>query len=423
MEFPAGDVVWCGQRQQHLLGTERRILRVFDLCKQNHEFVAPLAAHGVRIAQASQQTLRNRLQEFVADRVSERIVDVFEAIQIQKQHGVMLAVATGQGNCVLHAVAQQRPVRQIGEKIMPGQMRHPFPGLARGAYIVEHDYRARDVTCAVVDRGSRIFDDGFKTVAAQENAVRGQPHGLVFFNGQCHRIGRDCACGAVDNPKYIGKGTPRSILAGPTRHGLRDCIEVGDVARDVGAEYGVADGIERDLRALPFHEKRLLPRLALDHAAQSPRQPVVVEMFLEQVILRATLCGLRGDGFVFPGGQDQGRNQRGHREECLERLDTLTIRQEQIEQDRGNSRLAQSAHAVAEPPDPFQTPFVFGCRSQCVANQAGIGGVFRDKEHGERFVVHGYGIWTGLFDSKAPAKGLAWQSGASATARSVRQPT
>ena len=278
----------------------------------------------VRTAQASHQTLRNRLQEFVADRVSERVVDVFEAIQIQKHHGVMLAVATGQGNRIVH-----------------------------------------------------------KPVAAYENAVRGQPHGLVFFNGQCHRIGRHCACGAVDNPKYFGKGTTRGILAGLTRHGLRDCIAVGDVARDVGAENGVADGIEGDLRALLFQEKRLLSRLVLDHAAQSPRQPVVVEMILEQVILRATLCALRGDGFIFPGGQDQGRNQRGHREECLKRLDSLTIRQEQIEQDRGNSRLAQSAHAVS-------------------------------------FMAMGSGRV--LFDSKAPGKGLAWQSGASATARSVRQP-
>ncbi len=56
----------------------------------------------VRTAQASHQTLRNRLQEFVADRVSERVVDVFEAIQIQKHHGVMLAVATGQGNRIVH---------------------------------------------------------------------------------------------------------------------------------------------------------------------------------------------------------------------------------------------------------------------------------------------------------------------------------
>ena len=51
-------------------------------------------------------------------------------------------------------------------------------------------------------------------------------------------------------------------------------------------------------------------------------------MILQEMILRATLCGLPGDAFIFQVGQDQDRNQRGGLEERVERLDALAIGQE-----------------------------------------------------------------------------------------------
>ena len=49
------------------------------------------------------------------------------------------------------------------------------------------------------------------------------------------------------------------------------------------------------------------------------------------MVLRAALCGLPGDAFIFQVGQDQDRNQGGGLEEGLECLDALTIGQEQVE--------------------------------------------------------------------------------------------
>ena len=66
-------------------------------------------------------------------------------------------------------------------------------------------------------------------------------------------------------------------------------IEIGHVAPEVGAHDRVADGVERDLCALLFFEQRLGVRRALDHAADSLRQQVIVEAGLEQIILRSTL--------------------------------------------------------------------------------------------------------------------------------------
>ena len=103
MELLLGDTVRCRQRQQHLFRTEGRIFRVLDLRKQYHEFIPALTAHGVRAAHTGHQALCDRLQQLVANRMSQGVVDVLEAIQIQKQHSALLAVTTGQSNRVLRS--------------------------------------------------------------------------------------------------------------------------------------------------------------------------------------------------------------------------------------------------------------------------------------------------------------------------------
>src|SRR2546426_772819 len=81
-------------------------------------------------------------------------------------------------------------------------------------------------------------------------------------------------------------------------------IEIGYVARDVGAENGVADGVERDLGAFLFDEQRLFHRFALNHVVQSPRQRVAGEfkaveeaLFIEKERAQVTLNSI-GDAVL-----------------------------------------------------------------------------------------------------------------------------
>ena len=97
-----------------------RILGVRDPRKQDHEFIPALAAHGVRLPPASDQALCDRLQQFVADEMSHRVVDALEAIQVQKQYRELLVVAFRGGDSLLDAVGQQHAVGQAGEKVVLG---------------------------------------------------------------------------------------------------------------------------------------------------------------------------------------------------------------------------------------------------------------------------------------------------------------
>ena len=59
---------------------------LFHFRKQHDEFVAALPADRVRAAHAIHQALGDGLQQLVADRMAQGIVDVLEAVQIQEQH-------------------------------------------------------------------------------------------------------------------------------------------------------------------------------------------------------------------------------------------------------------------------------------------------------------------------------------------------
>src|SRR5258707_467812 len=65
--------------------TRGRVFRMADLGEQNNEFISALAADRVRTAHARQQSFCNGLQKLVAGGMSQRIIDVFEAIQIQEE--------------------------------------------------------------------------------------------------------------------------------------------------------------------------------------------------------------------------------------------------------------------------------------------------------------------------------------------------
>ena len=101
------DAVGRAQRQEYLLRTDGRILRVRHFREQDHEFIAALPADGVRAAHASEQPLRHGLQQAVADGVAQRVVDVLEAIHVQEQHRQFLPVTVRQGHRLGQPVVEQ----------------------------------------------------------------------------------------------------------------------------------------------------------------------------------------------------------------------------------------------------------------------------------------------------------------------------
>ena len=141
----------------------------------------------------------------------------------------------------------------------------------------------------VVDGGDGVFDRNFKSVAPDQDAVRRQVHGSVLPNRHFHGIGGGLAARGVQDSEHFGHGPAcrflhdQPVIFSATR--LRKVM----FPRDVGANDGVADAVERDLGAFLFHEQRFFHGLALDRIAQRPQQPARLDLAFDQIILRAFL--------------------------------------------------------------------------------------------------------------------------------------
>jgi hypothetical protein len=72
----------------------RKITSSFDWSLQDqHELVAADAADGVALAQHRAQPLAHALQQLVAGRVAERVVDELEVVEVHEHHGDVRAAS------------------------------------------------------------------------------------------------------------------------------------------------------------------------------------------------------------------------------------------------------------------------------------------------------------------------------------------
>ena len=110
-----------GDRLAHL-GADALHRAVDDLLvrlvvEDQHELVAADARHGVALAQHAAQALGHRLQQQVAGRVAEAVVDELEVVEVHEHHrdGARLALRVHR---LAQAVVQQVAVRQAGERVV-----------------------------------------------------------------------------------------------------------------------------------------------------------------------------------------------------------------------------------------------------------------------------------------------------------------
>jgi hypothetical protein len=173
---------------------------VLHLGKQHHKFIAALTAHGVGAAHRGSQAIRDGLKKLVADGVPERVVNLFEVIQIDIQHSELFALALGKRNRVAEPVLQQRAIRQIGQRIVLGRMRH-FRQLHLGLFALRNvaNGRSDEDSLRTFQRTQHDLDGEFPAIfgepvklnvrpspyegaARNSGIVRKQAFGKAFWN-------------------------------------------------------------------------------------------------------------------------------------------------------------------------------------------------------------------------------------------------
>jgi hypothetical protein len=134
MQVALMNVVRKAYRREYPLRAEGRFFAASQLRQQNHELIATVTADGVRVTHARDDATCDGLQQLIANRMPERIVDGLEPIDVHEQYGGRRAMTLCQGGRAAEPIVQQQPVGQSGQRIVLGQVRHPQPSPVTGVF-------------------------------------------------------------------------------------------------------------------------------------------------------------------------------------------------------------------------------------------------------------------------------------------------
>ena len=95
---------------------------VLDSGLNDGEFVAAEPGRHIGFFKATAQAIGDALEQFIADRMAERVVDALEFVDIDIEHRQLLA-RPYRLERLFQPLAEQDPVRQFGQPVVMRQMR------------------------------------------------------------------------------------------------------------------------------------------------------------------------------------------------------------------------------------------------------------------------------------------------------------
>ena len=129
-DLVASHVERCVEQLKHPVGESDCLGRLLDRRQDDGELVATQPRHGVRFTRVLHQPFCDDLQQRIANRMSERVVDLLELVEVQVQQRQPLPT-TGMRECCFQLMMEQHTVRQVGQSVMVREVYHP--GFRRAA--------------------------------------------------------------------------------------------------------------------------------------------------------------------------------------------------------------------------------------------------------------------------------------------------
>ena len=105
------------------------VVGILDPGLNDGEFVAAEPGDEIGLARAGSEAGGDRFQQLVADHVAERVVDALEFVDVDIEHR-QLPVRRDVGQFALEPFVEQRAVRQIGQRVVMGEVGDALLGAA-----------------------------------------------------------------------------------------------------------------------------------------------------------------------------------------------------------------------------------------------------------------------------------------------------
>ena len=204
----AGEVVGRAHRFADPSRQHGGVERLLDAGLDDGEFVAAEARDGVGLAHAAAQPLGHDLEQLVADRMAERVVDALEVVEVEIEHR-KLAAAPDAGQRLGQPLAKQQAVGQVGERVVARHVRDLLLGApALGDVLVGRDPAA--VGHRMVEHGDGAavgqLDAAWPWWSPVDERLEHLGDVLLDIAGE----GADAPCGAPSRSRSVQPGFTRS---------------------------------------------------------------------------------------------------------------------------------------------------------------------------------------------------------------------
>ena len=144
---------FSGHAVEDPVGGDGRFGNTLQGGQHDQEFVAAAAGHRIFFPDTPLEPFGNLLQEKIAERVSQRIVDDFEAVEIEKQNCDFLVVlAASAGQRFGQDLTEKSPIMQAGKGIVIGEKLDPCLGHFAVSDVFNRAFVEKEVSVAVAHR-------------------------------------------------------------------------------------------------------------------------------------------------------------------------------------------------------------------------------------------------------------------------------
>jgi hypothetical protein len=262
-----GHLVILGQTALDLAGNAGGGQRTVDFRQDHDEFIAAQPGYQVAGPDAAAQALRHFLQQFVADVMAQRVVDVLEIVEIDQHQGQLPGLPLADAQGVGELGIERQTVGQVGQRVVIGQLGQTVGRFLVGADVGEVGDMVLDVAGAVADqRNGQPFRVGRAVLALVPDftfpvvmLVQGVPHpgvkiGADIPGGEKPRVFADHVVARVAG--QLGEGgidRDNPVVAVGNQHGLAVLLEGAQqyrpgqpvvagrrIHRNLGVHLGVA---------------------------------------------------------------------------------------------------------------------------------------------------------------------------------------
>ena len=135
---------------------------------KDQELVPALPSDDVAGARHAPQPRGDLDQEPVADRVAEIVVDQLEVVEIGEEHGGGRTAAIGRGDRRRQVLMEQRPVGEVGEGVVEGQVRQSLLGLLPRGHVEDRPVEELDIAGRVEDPATALVHPAHRLVGVHQ---------------------------------------------------------------------------------------------------------------------------------------------------------------------------------------------------------------------------------------------------------------